>query len=139
MKDESEKIEYCRLLTETMKATYERIGRIHCPALGAHVVFNSRGFHHLSNKPGGTVRKASERIHKLTLVPLAAAVLRNADKIAEERDIEVRERRKKGSKMLRGKTYALTAIVGRKKPIAVRVIILRVGQGEFTFWSIMKD
>jgi hypothetical protein len=51
----------------------------------------------------------------------------------------MRENRKKNAKIKKGKTYTLVAVVGKKKPVATRVIILKVRNGNFMFWSIMKD
>ena len=73
-------------------------------------------------------------------MPLVIPVIKNAIGISEERnDIEIRDSRKKGAKIKKGKTYALTATVGKRKPIDVRVIILKIGNGNFTFLSIMKN
>ncbi|MDP3763971.1 MAG: hypothetical protein Q8Q92_05070 [bacterium] len=137
--DLNKKLEYCRILTLTTKTTYNQIGEVDCPILGEKVAFTAKGFHHLSNKPDGTVRDVEERIHKLVLVPLAVPVIKNCIGITEERYVEIRASRKKGAKILKGKTYTLVAKVGRKKPVAVRVILLRVIGGKLIFWSIMKD
>ncbi len=115
------------------------MGSVFCPILNKNVIFNARGFHHLQNKPDGTARDVSEKIHKLTLVPLAPSVVRNAIGIHEERNIIMPESRKKGAKKVKAKQYALTAIVGRKNPIEVRVIVLEVENSKNPiFWSIMK-
>jgi hypothetical protein len=133
------KEEYCRLLSTTQKTTYNSIGVVFCPILRKNVVFNAKGFHHLHYKPDGTPRDVPERIHKLTLVPLAAPVIRNALSVHEERDIEMPKSRKKGAKKVKGKQYALVAKVGRKNPVEVRVIILDIENTQNPiFWSIMK-
>lgn len=131
--------EYCKLLTTTAKTTYSSYGSVFCQILNKTVVFNAKGFHHLQYKPDGTPRNVQEKIHKLTLVPLAAPVIINAIGIHEEREIEMKISRKKGSKKVRGKQYALTATVGRKNPVEVRVIILELENSKNPiFWSIMK-
>jgi hypothetical protein len=137
MKQSSE--EYCDLLSTTAKTSYSAIGSVFCPILNKTIVFNAKGFHHLHYKPDGTARNVSEKIHKLTLVPLAVPVIKNALGIHQERDIEMPESRKKGAKKVKAKQYALVATVGRKNPIEVRVIILEVkGSQNPIFWSIMK-
>ncbi len=131
--------EHFELLNTTMKIAYTAIGKVFCPVLKKEVVFNAKGFHHLHYKPSGTPRTVSERIHKLTLIPLAAAVIKNTTTIHEERNILIPKDRKMGSKMVKAKQYALVSKVGRKKPVEVRVIILEAENSQHPiFWSIMK-
>lgn len=139
MGNKQSQIDYCRLLTASARATYDSIKSVYCPILKENVVFNARGFHHLNYNSDGTPRDVSERVHKLTLFPLAIPVIKNATAIAEERDIKIRASRKKGAPTKDGKTYALAALVGRKKPVEVRVVLLRIGNGNLTFRSIMKN
>lgn len=131
--------QYCQLLSINTRSVYDSVGSVFCQILQKNIVFNAKGFHHLHYKPDGTARTVSERIHKLTLVPLAQAVIRNAVSINEERNVEIRESRKKNAKILKAKQYALVATVGKKKPIEVRVIVLEVENSKNPiFWSIMK-
>lgn len=134
-----EQIKYCAILTASTKVVYDGVGTILCPILKEDVVFNSRGFHHLQYDSDGTPRDIGEVIYKLTLFPLAVPTIKNATYVAEERDVMVRPDRKKGSKLVKGKTYALVAKVGRKRPVSVRVILLKIGNGKLMFRSIMKD
>lgn len=127
------------LINTTAKITYSSIGSIYCPILDKNIVFNAKGFHHLHYKPDGTPRNTAEKIYKLLLFPLAVPVIKNAIGIYEERKIEIPNSRKKGAKKIKATQYALTATVGRKNPIEVRVIILEIENGENPiFWSIMK-
>jgi hypothetical protein len=131
--------EYHKTLSAKTKTYYESIGAVYCPALKKTVVFNAKGFHHLHYKPGGTERSPSEKIHKLTLVPLAVPVIRNATSIHEERLIEIRPSRKKSTEKIKAVQYALVANVGKKKPIQVRLILLEAcGSNGPIFWSIMR-
>ena len=131
--------EYCRLLSTSAKTTYSAIESVFCPILNKDVIFNAKGFHHLHYKPDGTPRDTNERIYKLTLVPLAVPVIKNAIGIHEERNIEILESRKKGAKKVKGIQYALVATVGKKNPIEVRVIVLEIKNSKSPiFWSIMK-
>ena len=132
-------IDYCKILTARTCQIYDSIGSIYCPILKEKVIFNARGFHHLLYGPDGTPRNVRERIYKLTLFPLAILTIKNATSVDEERDIGVRTSRKKNALLKKGKTYALTATVGRKDPVAARVIILKIGTGNLIFWSIMKN
>ncbi len=138
MEIKKDPIEYCRVLTNSTRATYDAIGTIYCPILKENVVFNGRGFHHLNYNSDGTPRDVNERIYKMTLFPLAVPVILNATSVDEEREVEIRESRKKGAKLKKGKTYSLVALVGRKNPVHVRVILLKIGNGNLMFRSIMK-
>lgn len=120
------------------KATYDSLRRIYCPILKEDVVFNARGFHHLLYNADGTPRDANERIHKLTLIPLAEPVIRNATSIDEERVIEIRTSRKKNAPIKKARCYSLVAVVGRKNPVVVRVVLIKIGTGNLMFRSIMK-
>lgn len=132
-------IEYCKILTSNTKVSYEAIGNVYCPILKETVIFNANGFHHLLYEAGGTPRDVSERIYKLVLFPLVIPVIKNALSVAEERDIEVKASRKKNAPKKKGKHYALVAIVGKKKPVAVRVVLQKIGTGNLTFLSVMKN
>ncbi|MCX6717817.1 MAG: hypothetical protein NTU76_04050 [Candidatus Taylorbacteria bacterium] len=132
-------IEYCNILKISSRALYDRIGEVKCPILNENVVFNGRGFHHLLNNSDGTARDVNEIIHKLTFLPLAKSVIKNASRIEEERDVMIRESRKKNSKLKKAKTYCLVARVGNKKPVEVRVILLRIGDGILMFRSVMRN
>ena len=131
--------QYCALLSTSAKAAYSSIGSVFCPALQKDIIFNAKGFHHLHYKPDGTPRNIAERIYKLTLLPLAPAVIKNCIGIHEERNILIPESRKKGARHIKAKQYAITATVGKKNPVEVRVILLDVENStNIIFWSIMK-
>ena len=138
-KNDPEQIEYCNILASTQRTVYDTIRSVYCPILRVDVVFNARGFHHLLYDSSGTARNVCERIYKLTLMPLVIPVIKNALSVKDERDVSVRISRKKNSLKKDGKTYALSSIVGRKNPVAMRVIILRIGTGNYMFRSVMKD
>ena len=139
MKNERNTKEYSNILTTSTKETYDGIDSVYCPVLKSKVYFNSIGFRHLRYKPDGTARKLVEIIYKMTLFPLAIPSIKNSVGIVDERDINFRVGRKNNSKIKKAKTFSLVAQVGAKNPVAVRVIILRVGDGKHVFYSIMKD
>ena len=132
-------IEHLALLKTSVKTTYDSIETVFCPTLNTPVVFNSIGFRHLLIKPDGTFRDVKEAIYKLTLFPLSIPTIRFATSVIEERSIKIAVGRGKRRKYKDAKTYAITAFVGRKQPVMVRVIILRIGDGNYNFYSIMKD
>jgi hypothetical protein len=138
MQAKPETIAYCNQLKLTSRALYERMDKAYCSVLKEDVIFNMRGFHHLLYNSDGTARDTHEIIYKLTLLPLVKSVIKNATGICEERDIQIRDGRKKSSKLKNGKTYSLSAVVGRKSPVEVRVVLLRIGNGNLMFRSVMK-
>lgn len=127
--------EHCKSLLQSTKAVYGAIGKVYCPILEENVTFNAKGFHHFRYKPGGTARNLKDVIQRLTLFPLVVPAIKNAVAIDDEREITITQKGKKK----KVKTYAIVAIVGRKNPVAVRVIILRVGDGKHIFWSVMRN
>lgn len=129
---------YCRILTARTRNFYASIGSIYCPALKEMVIFNAKGFHHLLFESDHIPRSVKEKIYKLTLLPLAIPVIKNATIVFQERNVQVRSSRKKDAFFKSGKTYALVAVVGNKNPIAVRVILLQMGNGKLMFRSIMR-
>jgi hypothetical protein len=131
--------EHCKLLTVSTKIFYDSIGSVHCPILKEDVFFTSDGFHHLNYNSDGTARNVAERIYKMALFPLAIPVIKNAIAITEERKIKIRMSRKKNTKYKEGKTHALVAMVGKRKPSEVKVILLRIGNGKLKFRSVMKN
>ncbi len=132
---------YCRLLSENTKAVYRTFGEVFCPAIGKTVTFNADGFHHLLFKPNRFPRSIKERIHKLTLVPLAIPVIKGASSVYTKRIVWIKKIAKEDKKVVekqKSTQYAIVARVGKKHPIDVRVIILKVGNGKPIFWSIMR-
>ena len=138
--EQFKRIESCKVLSSRTRTVYDFVDRVFCQALQKNIVFNAKGFHHLHYKPDGTARTVNERIHKLRLFPLAVAVIRNATSIGEEREIVIFKSRKKNTRKVKAKQYALVATVGRRKPVRVRVIIMDIENSQNPiFWSIMKD
>ena len=139
MEDIKQQKEHFYTLKTSTRIAYSSINSVHCPILGEDIVFNSNGFRHLTIKPDGTYRTVKEGIYKLTLFPLAIPTIKSATVISDERDIKISVGRGKRRKYKDAKTYALTAYVGKKHPTLIRVIILRIGTGKYSFYSIMKN
>ncbi len=78
-------------------------------------------------------------MYKLTLFPLVVSVIKKATSIDEQREIMIRSSRKKGAQLKAATSYALVARVGKKKPIKIRVIVIKIGAGKLIFRSVMKD
>ena len=110
---------------------------VRCRCLNQDIHFNSSGFNHLINNGLGSRRTIAEIKHKTRLIPLIVPVIKNANDASYERRT-VREDRRKNSPLVVAEYWGITAQVG-KGPISVRVIIKRVGNGNFFFWSAMTE
>lgn len=122
---------YHKELLESTRKKYESIGRVFCPVLNSYVFFTAEGYRHLIYKSNRKKRPVKEQVYKLKLFALVIPVIKNADGLGKWRfsgeqgstkDIQY---------------YALVHDVG-KKPVAVRVVVKRTGDGQFNFHSVMK-
>lgn len=114
------------------RSWYKAIGRVYCPILNDHVIFNSKGFYHLRYDTFGKKRSVKEQSYKLGLLPLVIPVIKNAAKIHDYK-------KEQYSKPL-GKYFEiweLREIVGKQKTM-VSVILRRIGNGNITFLSVWK-
>ena len=118
--------EHCRILKINTRIIYDKFGQVYSPALKENVIFNGRGFHHLLNNSDGTPRDVREIIYKLTLIPLVVSVIKKAVTVDQEREIVIRESRKKYAKVRKAKAYSLVALVGKKSPVKIRVILIKI-------------
>ncbi len=126
---------YCHQLKQRMGIFYKKIGSVYCPALNKRIVFNSKGFYHLTHKSNGQMRTTKEKIHKLTLLPLAIKVIKTATNIFERRILKS----DKNTLTRSNEYYALVATVGKKRSIQIRVIIY-IARNNLNpiFLSVMK-
>lgn len=120
-----------KALLEETKRRYDSIGRVFCPTLNSYVHFNSDGYNHLIYKGNRKKRTVAEQIYKLELFGLVIPVIKNCEGIQKWR---FRGEPGDGNDV---QHYALVHQVGRK-PVAIRVIIKRTGDGQFNFHSVMK-
>ena len=115
-------------------AWYKSVKSIHCPILDEMVIFNSKGFYHLRYDSHGKQRSIKEQKYKIGLLPLVIPVLKCATSIHEYKKEEY-------SKPL-GKYYEiweLRALVGKKFPNIISVVLRRIGNGNITFLSVWKN
>jgi hypothetical protein len=119
-------------LRNKREAWYKTIGKVYCPCLQSSVVFNSKGFYHMRYDGTGTIRHIREQMYKMGLLPLAIPVIKNASKIYHYSN----EYSKNIGKYVH--YWALREVVG-KQQTTVTVILRKVGTGNLTFHSIMKN
>src|SRR5438105_4447355 len=113
------------------EAIYKRQDSISCPYFNTPVVLNADGFHHLQFS-ARRERNKREQLLKFRLLPLALQVLRKSGTVQEYR----RTMAPIGKKSERGfvpmkevEYWGFVAIIGEPKPIRIRVITRRVGNG----------
>lgn len=111
---------------------------IYNPYFGKSIVLNSDGFHHLKFS-ARRERSKSERRLKFSLLPFALEIIRKAGTVQEYRKM-LSPLGKRGTdgfvKTKEIEYWGLIAILGQR-PMRVRVILRRVGDGNVTFWSVM--
>jgi len=110
------------------------------PYLQTKVILNSDGFHHLQFSDRRE-RSKEEQLLKFSLLPLALDIIKKSATLQEYRKEPIRIRRpsKDGLSLTKiAEYFGFVAIVGEKK-IKIRVIVRRIGDGNFTFWSVMPD
>lgn len=124
---------------EKARRLFEQQRVIHNPYFGTDIVLNADGFHHLQFSARRERSKEEQKL-KFSLLSLAFEVIRKSGTIQEYRKAFVpfgeRHSRDGLVKMKTVEYWGLVAIVG-ERPIRIRTILRRVGDGNITFWSVM--
>ena len=132
--------EYFNSRKEKIREIYNKQKTIFNPFLQTQVVLNSDGFHHLQFSDRRE-RSKEEQLLKFNLLSLALDIIEKSGTLQEYRKEPVRIGRpsKDGFSSTKiAEYFGFVAIVGEKK-IKIRVIVRRIGDGNFTFWSVMPD
>lgn len=112
---------------------------IYNPYFKTHITLNSDGFHHLQFS-SRKERNKREQLLKLTLLPLAFEIIKNAGTIQEYRTLLTPVGKPSGRNgavsMKHVEYWGMIGIVGTKR-IKVRTVLRRIGDGNITFWSVM--
>ncbi len=121
---------------------YKSLGKMQCPALAADVHFSSDGFHHL--RFDGTRAERSKAVQKGKLLCLeeAAEIIRKTTTVQEFRSTlaPVGKPDARGLRPTkRVEFFAFHAITDMNKPRRVNVVVRRVGDGNYHFWSVMPS
>ncbi len=133
-------IDYFNQRKEKAKSLFDAQKSIYNPYFKCEIILNSDGFHHLQFSDRRE-RNKKEQLLKFNLLPLALKVVRNSGTIQEHRKgvITIGQAGKDGFRQTKNVEYwAFVAIMGDFE-IKIRVIIRRVGDGNFIFWSVMPD
>ena len=122
------------------KTLFEGVGYIYSPALEAKIHFTADGWHHLLHKKSRNPRPEDVWVKKLELLPRAIEIVEISTTYQEyetrEQKVRVMEKKKRVMRTKPVKYWALVAIVDRRK---VKVVIRRVGNGQYQFWSVIPN
>ncbi len=118
-------LDYFTSLLERCRFLYNSHPSIYCPYLKAEVICNAEGFTHLLYKTNRQPRSVSEKSLKLKLLKKALLVIRNAGTLQEYR------------RMGKIEYWAFHDVVGVTNMFLIRIIVRKVGNGPFHFWSVM--
>lgn len=124
---------------ERARTLFAAKGTVYCPYFAEPVALNSDGLHHLRFS-ARRERTHDEQLLKLRLVPWALDVIRKSATIQEQRSGFVAvstSKRDRAATVKKASYWGLVAIVGQKKPIKIRVVLRRMGDGKLIFWSVM--
>jgi len=136
--------DFHRLVQESRKL-YDESAEIPSPffksKFGQNVALTSDGFNHLMNKPNRQPRNIREQRLKLRLLKPALQILRDTGTLQEYR-VRLEKVGTAGKDGLH-KTKSVEywgfhdiRVLGEMK-ILIRVIVRRIGDGKFHFWSVM--
>jgi ribosomal protein L28 len=127
-------------LIQEAKHVYESQGALRCPFFGASVILNSDGFNHLLYKPNRMPRNVEEQKIKLRLLKKGLRIIQKAGTVQEYR-IRIEKFGKPArdgfTKTKKVEYWAFHDIVGENKRFLMRVIVRRIGDGAYHFWSVM--
>ena len=127
-------------LVKTSRELYESTKEVACPFFGTNVALTSDGFNHLLHKPNRQPRNVAEQRLKLRLLKKALQILERAGTVQEYRarlEKDGKPGRDGFSKTKNVEYWGFHDIVGTEVKILVRVVVRRVGDGKFHFWSVM--
>jgi len=131
--------EYRNQLLQKTKGFYSKIEKVYSPCIKDHIYFNAQGFHHLQYENSGTPRTIAEQIYKLKLFPLVIPTIKKCKVVDEKKIVRIHVGRKKKAKIKDAEFWSLVHDgVGKKGKAKVRVIIRKIGTGNFIYWSVMK-
>lgn len=131
--------DYHKLL-DSCRQVYTSTSVIACPYFDSPIALTSDGFNHLLNKSNRQPRNIKEQRLKLRLLKPALSILGKAGTVQEYRSTIEKwgEPSKDGlSKTKPVEYWGFHDIVGAEVKVLVRVIVRKIGDGKYHFWSVM--
>lgn len=121
---------------------YKTVVKVRCPALAADVHFSSDGFHHLQFNGVRVERLKTVQKIKMLCIQEAVEVIKKTTTIQEYRTAlqPIGKTDRSGFRQTKHVAYyAFHAITDLTKPRRVNVVVRRVGDGNYHFWSVMPS
>jgi hypothetical protein len=118
---------------------YSRRDKVYSPYFKENVFLNSNGFHHLQFSDRHE-RKKEEQVLKFTLLPLGLRIIETATTLQEYRKLLCpvgHKSARDGSRPMKMVEWWGFVAIFVKQGIKVRAVVRRVGDGKFSFWSVM--
>lgn len=116
--------EQFKLFLEQKRTWYKKIDKVFCPVLNEHVIFNAKGFYHLSYDGVGKQRLTKEQFRRMNLLKYVLQIISSSVHIIEKRE-------KNGILYLKIQEEVYT----RK----ISVIIRKTGTGPYIFYNIWAE
>lgn len=124
---------------EEAKALYKSNPSIYNPYFKIKIILNSDGFHHLQFS-ARRERTKKEQYLKFSFLKYGLEILRNAGTVQEYRELYSPIGNKRSSdgavSMKKVFYWGFIGIVGERR-LKVRLVVRRIGDGNYTFWSVM--
>ncbi len=131
---------YFKERKEKAEAIYSAQKTIFNPYFKTNIVLNSDGFHHLQFS-ARRERNKSEQLFKFNLLSLGLEIIKKSGTIQEYRKLltPIGKKSKRGGfmPMKNVEYWGLIGIIGPKET-KVRTVLRRVGDGNITFWSVIR-
>jgi len=121
---------------------YHSIIKVRCPALIADVHFSSDGFHHLQYDGTRAERTKLVQKNKMLCLQEAVDIIRKTTTIQEYRTSlqPIGKANKNGLRPTKLVAYyAFHAITDFTKLRRINIVIRRIGEGNYHFWSVMPS
>jgi len=127
-------------LKEETERKYKKIKAVDSPALKSSVIFNSNGFHHLRYDNSRKERDKKIQRNKFIFFDEAVKVIKKSTTIQEHRRQYVKDNNPDRGGLCKVKLvqwFAFFVIISFSKQIRIKVIVRKVGEGQYHFWSVM--
>jgi len=118
---------------------FQSIVKMRCPALVADVHFSSDGFHHLKFNGVRVERTKAVQKTKMLCLQEAAEIIKKTTTIQEFRSVFQPVGKTDNRQTRQVEYYAFHAITDLTKPRRINVVVRRIGEGNYHFWSVMPS
>ncbi len=117
---------------------YKSFAPVKCPYFNDLVYFNAQGLEHLKFKRGGVERLQEDQYMRFKLLHIAPLIIKLSRTVQGVMSTNAFERVAKNGKnqweMRQVMFYEFIAVIDN---IRVRIVVKRVGNGNFIFWSVI--